>query len=255
MENNQEIKNEEVVETSPKKAVNNAAEVKALRQEVNELKDQLKDLINIFKNNGPVVKPEKDVEEVPVEEKDDDVSYNSVGDVKLTATDDISFVHLIERDSGLTTFVKLTTMELRLSTLGEIFTLSRQQADEFIGKYREWFDEGIFAVADDAISIKYAKTKRLKLAANYEIAKRSFEGIGKLNVYELEDLYNKLAPAHKDNILTYFKQKVYEASLEPEKRDPRFCDVQKLELLNRLSDCDALRYEIDDLRNLNKKKK
>ena len=63
-------------------------------------------------------------------------------------------------------------------------------------------------------------------------------------------MVDKLAPAHKDNVIQYFKQKVYEAMAMPEARDIRFCDLRKLEILNRASGCDSLKYEIEDLKKL-----
>lgn len=167
---------------------------------------------------------------------------------KVAATDEISFVHLVQRGDGLSTFVKLSTIELNLSLCGEIFSLSRAQADEFIGKYRNWFADGIFAVYNDEISIRYAQIKKLRTANSYEISKHNLNSIGDLNYVELEDLVQKLAPAHKDNIIQYFKQKVYEGLAVPQKRDNRFVDLRKLEILNRLSGCDALQYEIEDVK-------
>ena len=49
-----------------------------------------------------------------------------------------------------------------------------------------------------------------------------------MNIYELEDIYNKLCDGLRGFIIEYFKRKIIE-------KDPKFNDVYKIELLNRLS--------------------
>jgi len=168
----------------------------------------------------------------------------------VSSTDEITFVHMVQRADGLYTYIKLSNLELNLSMIGELFRLPRLQADEFVGKYRNWFDQGIFAVYNDDISVRYGKTKKIKPASLFEYSKHNFQSIGELGYNELEDFVNLLAPAHKENVIEYFKQKVYEAMADPKNKDIHFCDLRKLEILNRLSGCDSLKYEIEDLKKI-----
>ena len=169
---------------------------------------------------------------------------------KISTTDEITFVHLVQRAAGLSTYINLPTLSLNLTMAGELVTVSRQEADQIVGKYRGWFENGTLAVYNDEVSIRFGEIKKIKPAKDYAISKYNLDTIGNLSYNDLEDLVAKLAPAHKDNVIQYFKQKVYEASGNPEAKDPRFCDLRKLEILNRLSGCDSLKYEIEDLKKI-----
>lgn len=246
------MENEKTIEGVKEKKLTpteqNSKDIKDLKEEFAGLSSKLDQLIGIL----AATKKEEAKEPVKAEVKEDKQAeiMSNPNKYKFNTTDEISFVHLVQRAEGLSTYVKLTTTELNLSMAGEVFQLTRLQADEFVGKYRKWFDDGIFAVYNDDISIRYAEVKKIKPASFYEFSKHNLNTIGDLNYADFESLIEKLAPAHKDNVIQYFKQKVYEASAMPEKRDPRFCDLRKLEILNRLSGCDSLKYEIEDLKKV-----
>ena len=256
---------EKKAKKAPTATEKNTKDIKELKGAIGDLGGKLDQLAAMFaqmmtekaeakveaKTEPDEERPTK-VEAAPVEEEVEKVSQaelmNNPDQYKVSATDEISFVHLVQRGEGLSTYVKLSTTELNLSLCGEIFSLSRAQADEFIGKYRKWFDDGVFGVYNDEVSIRYAKIKKIRTAGSYAISRYNLDSIGDLNYADLEELVNKLAPAHKDNIIQYFKQKIYEGLAVPERRDNRFMDLRKLEILNRLSGCDSLQYEIEDIK-------
>lgn len=216
-------------------------------KDIKELKDALAQVLAAL---GAGAKAEtKPVETKKVENKEAEIMENTEK-YKIATNEEITFVHLVQRAPGLSTYIDLPTLHLNLTMAGELVTVSRVEADQIVGKYRAWFNDGTLAVYNDEISKRYAEIKKIKPANSYEISKYNLDGIGSLNYNDLEDLVSKLAPAHKDNVIQYFKQKIYEATALPEKRDPRFCDLRKLEILNRLSGCDSLKYEIEDLKKI-----
>lgn len=219
-------------------------------QDIKELKDTLNQILAALNANIKTeTKPVEEKVEEKVENKQAEIMENT-DKYKIGTNEEITFVHLIQRAPGLSTYIDLPTLHLNLTMAGELVTVSRVEADQIVGKYRAWFNDGTLAVYNDEISKRYAEIKKIKPANSYEISKYNLETIGSLNYNDLEDLVGKLAPAHKDNVIQYFKQKVYEATATPEKRDPRFCDLRKLEILNRLSECDSLKYEIEDLKKV-----
>jgi len=226
----------------------NAKDIQELKNNFEGLNNKLDQLLAALAgSNNKTEQPKEEKKAAPAKDSDTEVMGNP-GKYTVSSSDEITFVHLIERAPGLSTFIKLSTAELNLTTAGELFSFPKLQADEFVGKYRKWFEDGIFAVYNDDVSIRYAATKKIKPASFYEYSKHNLNSIGDLGYIELEDLVEKLAPAHKDNIIQYFKQKVYEGSAGM--KDPRFCDLRKLEILNRLSGCDSLKYEIEDVKKM-----
>ena len=222
-------------------------------KDIQELKAAIAQLVNLFGNANKEEKTEKveanKIAEFVPENKQEEIMKNP-DKYTISTNEEITFVHLVQRAPGLGTFINLPTLTLNLTMAGELVTVSRVEADQIVGKYRKWFDDGILAVYDNEISRRYAETKKIKPASSFAISKYNLDSIGQLSYSDLEDLVTKLAPAHKDNVIQYFKQKVYEAVAMPEKADKRFCDLRKLEILNRLSGCDSLKYEIEDLKKI-----
>lgn len=230
----------------------NAKDIQDLKKNFEGLNGKLDQLLAALAGKSETSTPVSRSVKTPEAEKEVEVVKSEVMDkpdkYKVSSSDEITFVHLIQRAPGLSTFIKISTAELNLTTAGELFSFPKLQADEFVGKYRKWFTDGIFAVYNDEVSIRYAETKKIKPATFYEYSKYNLDSIGDLDYNDLEDLVDKLAPAHKDNVIQYFKQKVYAAAAGD--KDPRFCDPRKLEILNRLSGCDSLKYEIEDLKKI-----
>lgn len=218
-------------------------------QDIKELKDTLNQILAALNANVKTeAKPAEEKTE-KVENRQAEIMKNT-DKYKIGTNEEITFVHLVQRAPGLSTCIDLPTLHLSLTMAGELVTVSRVEADQIVGKYRAWFDDGTLAVYNDEISKRYADVKKIKPASSYEISKYNLDTIGSLNYNDLEDLVSKLAEAHKDNVIQYFKQKIYEATAMPERKDVRFCDLRKLEILNRLSGCDSLKYEIEDLKKI-----
>lgn len=157
------------------------------------------------------------------------LSSNNAGkQEKNSLLDEIKIVHLVERDRGLTTHIKLSNRSLDMQAFGEERTLDRREAEELCGRHRKLFERGIIAFGSG--SDEFAKKFGLKSINEYDYLGENFvEKIGRLSAIELEDLYGKLCEAHKAFVIEYFKRKIME-------NDPNFKNVQKIEVLNRLSD-------------------
>lgn len=243
------MENEKTTKTVEKKLTpteQNAKDIQDLKSNFDGLNSKLDQLLAALatKPAEPVETKETPVAAAPAKADKDETEE----EYKLQPTDEISFVHLIQRAEGLSSYIKLPSWERNLRIAGEIMSLSRSQADEFVGKYRTWFNDGVVAVANDKASIAYAKLKKLKTAGSYVISKYNLDQIGDLSYEDLEDLVTKVAPAHRDNIIEYFKQKLYEGFNNPQAKDIRFFDLRKLEILNRLSGCDSLKYDIEEVK-------
>lgn len=147
---------------------------------------------------------------------------------KNSLLDEVKIVHLVERDSGLSTHIELSNRKIDMHKFGEERTLDRREAEELCGRHRKFFELGIIAFG--AGSEEFAKKFGLKSVTQYEYIESGFvERLGRLSPIELEDLYGKLCQGHKAFIIEYFKRKISE-------NDPAFKNAQKIEVLNRLSD-------------------
>lgn len=151
-------------------------------------------------------------------------------ETKLTTSllDEVRVVHLVERDDGLSTHIELTNMTIDFHAFGEERTLDRRQAEELAGRYRRWFDKGIIAFGEGSEDL--AKRFALKSVKEYDYMKSDFiTKLGTLDVYKLEELYNKLGEGHKKFVIEYFKRKIIE-------KKPAFNNIHKIEMLNRVSE-------------------
>ena len=143
--------------------------------------------------------------------------------------EEVKVVHLRECLPGTTTHIHLSNRDLDFSSFGATLTLDRRQAEELAGgTTKKFFDRGIIAFGEG--SEELAKTLGVKSIRDYEFMGSDFvKRLGTMNVYELEDIYNKLCDGLRGFIVEYFKRKILE-------KDPAFNDIHKIEVLNRLSD-------------------
>ena len=141
---------------------------------------------------------------------------------------EVSLVHLVDRGPGLRTHIELSNLTIDLTTFGEERTLTLQQFEECVGKYRRWFEQGIIAPGADSGDL--AKRYGLKVSSDFGIDKSYIERLGTMSVDELENFYNKLCDGHKAFIIEYWKRKLLAKS-----PDPKFKDMRKIEALNRIS--------------------
>lgn len=140
----------------------------------------------------------------------------------------VTVVHLVERAPGLTTHIELSNgVILDFRTFGEEHTFTVQQAEELASKYRSWFDLGIFAFGSDADDL--AKRLNLKSVTQYSFAGSDFlNRLPDLDLYQLKELWDKMGQGHREFLIEYFKRKILA-------KVPAFDDIDKIELLNRLS--------------------
>ena len=140
----------------------------------------------------------------------------------------VTVVHLVERAPGLTTHIELSNgVILDFRTFGEEHTFTVQQAEELASKYRSWFDLGIFAFGADADDL--AKRLNLKSVTQYSFAGSDFlTRLPDLDLYQLKELWDKMGQGHREFLIEYFKRKILA-------KDPAYDDIDKIELLNRLS--------------------
>ena len=139
----------------------------------------------------------------------------------------VKIIHLVERAPGLSTYMELSNLVVKLSKFGEERILSLQQFEEMVGKYRSWFDKGLISVAAGYEEV--AQRYGLKTAADYPIDSEFIHHLGNANMLDIEEIYPKLPEAGKDFLLSYWNRKVIEG-------DPNFKDRRKIETLDRLSD-------------------
>ena len=143
--------------------------------------------------------------------------------------EEVKVVHLRECLPGTTTHIHLSNRDLDFASFGATLTLDRRQAEELAGgTTKKFFDRGVIAFGEG--SEELAKTLGVKSIRDYEFMGSDFvKRLGTMNVYELEDIYNKLCDGLRGFIIEYFKRKILE-------KDPAFSDIHKIEVLNRLSD-------------------
>lgn len=140
----------------------------------------------------------------------------------------VTVVHLVDRAPGLSTHIELSNgVILDFRTFGEEHTFTVQQAEELASKYRSWFDLGIFAFGADADDL--AKRLNLRTVTQYSFAGSDFlSRLPELDLYQLKELWDKMGQGHREFLIEYFKRKILT-------KDPAFDDIDKIELLNRLS--------------------
>ena len=145
-------------------------------QEVDELKSQIRDLIE---QNKMLMQALTSIKADPAP------TNNLANEVKI--------VHLISRADGLSTYMKLSNLEVNLTKFGEERYLTLQQFEEMVGKFRKWFDNGIISLAAgyDDLARRYA----LKTAASYPMTSDFIKTLGTKKMDEIEMIYNKLATA------------------------------------------------------------
>lgn len=142
--------------------------------------------------------------------------------------EEVKVVHLRECLPGTTTHIHLSNRDLDFSSFGATLTLDRRQAEELAGgPCRKFFDRGVLAFGEGGEEL--SRTLGVKSMKDYTFMGSDFvQRLGEMNIYELEDIYNKLCDGLRGFIIEYFKRKIIE-------KDPKFNDVYKIELLNRLS--------------------
>ena len=151
--------------------------------------------------------------------------------------DEVTIVHLFDNAPGITTHIQLSNYAIDMGAFGETRTLTVQQFEELVGKYRSWFDRGIIAVG--AGSEYYAKRNNLKMASESLIDSDFIRKLGTMPMSDVQDIYEKVCDGQKDFIVSYWKRKFIE-------KVPEFRDLRKLQILNGFTN-NSFEYEILEL--------
>ena len=151
--------------------------------------------------------------------------------------DDVIIVHLYDNAPGITTHIDLSNYSIDMGAFGETRTLTVQQFEELVGKYRSWFDRGIIAVG--AGSEYYARRNNLKVASESLVDSDFIRRLGTMPMTEVQDIYEKVCEGQKDFIVSYWKRKFIE-------KVPEFRDLRKLQILNGFTN-NSFEYEILEL--------
>lgn len=193
--------------TNTTKTTKKDMEIAALKEEVAELKRMLAAQMGELKEVAPSLAPQL---------------VNIV-----TPTTDVVLVYCSDSLGHLAT----AHVELDFSRWGEEFTLTRSQFDEVVGKYRAWFDEGILAVSGNTEDgIRIAAAKGIRAHNEFYLDKGKLESIGKMSADQIENLWtNTRLQKHRESIVTFVKRKFIEG-------DPAYCNREKIDLFNRLTD-------------------
>ena len=97
----------------------------------------------------------------------------------------VKIIHLVERAPGLSTYMELSNLVVKLSKFGEERILSLQQFEEMVGKYRSWFDKGLICVAAGYEDV--AQRYGLKTAADYPIDSEFIHHLGNANMLDISE--------------------------------------------------------------------
>lgn len=143
--------------------------------------------------------------------------------------EEITIVHLREREVGLSTHIVLSNLVLDFTRFGETRVIDRRQAEELVSRCRKQFINGTLAIGNE--NSDFAKIMQVNTLNAYsnDIGADFLVRLGSLSLFELEELYNKVCDGFKSFIIEYFKRKVIE-------KDPNFKNIHKIEMLNRVSD-------------------
>lgn len=124
-------------------------------------------------------------------------------------------------------YAKISNMEINCTRYGEEFVMTRSQFDELVGKYRSWFDRGVFAVSYKNADVASAKGVFTDKELGLDVA--TLYAIGKMSARDLEHLWSGLKLQNlKESVVCYYKRKFVEG-------DPAFLDREKVDLLDRLT--------------------
>lgn len=158
---------------------------------------------------------------------------------------EVTIVHNAEMFGGMSTYIKLSTMKINFTRLGEERTLSWQQFEELCNTYRNFIDRGLIKVTPAQRDL--CSVYQIGCYENGDPTTLTSDILNKLPNFtekELEDCYNQLVETDKTILLNYWLGKCY---ARPEERDDRFYNRYKIELLNRLSNSSVFDNIIADM--------
>lgn len=125
-------------------------------------------------------------------------------------------------------YAKISNMEFNFTRFGEQFMIPRYQFDELVGKYRSWFDRGIFAVSSEDVDV--AVSKGIPTVDDFAVDYKKLSSIGNMSTSDIEKMWNECEKIeHKRSMVTFVKRKFIEG-------DAKYRNREKIDLFNRLTD-------------------
>ena len=142
---------------------------------------------------------------------------------------EITIVHNRELNGGLSTHIELTGLTIDFHTLGEHRTLSWQQFEECVSKYRKWFLKEIILVdsQDKEVADNY-NVPVVNRKGAMPITRSDLYKLGSLSIHQLEDYYHSLSVEDQGFMCSFWLGKCYE-------KDPAYYDRHKVECMSRLA--------------------
>lgn len=135
-------------------------------------------------------------------------------------------------------YAKVSSMEFNFTQYGETYRVPLYVFDELVGKYRKWFNDGIFAVSSNDLDI--AVEKGISTVDEFVLGAKELNKIGNMSVAEIEKLWNNTNKLeHKKSIVTFVKRKFIEG-------DPKYRTREKINLFDTLTD-GGFKRELDEL--------
>ena len=211
-------------------ASTSSVETKTSTQETNQFESLLKEFEELKKQTNNILKQNKALIEENQELK------NSIAAPVIEQTPsvaplekEITLVHTIQHNNGLSTYMKVGDLEIVMRNMGEKRTLTRQQFETIVGTYRHFFDMGFIALDSSEIELAdaygidcYNPNDKTQFTA------ATIKGLGKASLDKVEEIYNGLSEPSKKNFLNYWLNKVYE-------KEEGFYDKAKMSQLDRLA--------------------
>lgn len=163
--------------------------------------------------------------------------------------DVIKIVHLQEPAQGLTTHIVLSDTTRDLRRLGDIININRSQAEELVGKYLSFFENGVLAI--DISCMEFAEEYSLpiydKQTKELYNAKK-LESAGTMSNKELQEFFESLSFTAQNQFLSFWLTKCYV-------KDLKFYNREKLSFLNKISDSDVFSAIIFEMNNNESRKR
>lgn len=229
------VEEEVKVETTSSSTLDTKEEVKEKSEPEYDL-NSLLNLINSMKKELDDLKKGDSEKQESKSDKVDNVTNTESKTEKLLeilaskkSDKEITIVHNRELGGGLSTHISLTGTTIDFHTLGEERTLSWQQFEECVSKYKRWFDKQIILLGEEHEDLcsKY-NIPCVKRKDGKTLTRKDLVDIGTYSVKELEEFYKSLTKEDQAFICSFWLGKCYE-------KDPVFYDRYKIECLNRLS--------------------
>lgn len=125
-------------------------------------------------------------------------------------------------------YAKVSNMEFNFTQYGEKYRVPIYVFDELVGKYRSWFNEGIFAVSADDLDI--AVEKGIPTVDDFALSAQELNKLGNMSVDEIKALWEKTNKLeHRKSMASFVKRKFIEG-------DMKYRNREKIDLFNRLTD-------------------